>query len=94
MSYSADFGPTADDYAAFRAGFPAACFDRLRALGIGLPGQRVVDLGTGTGALARGLAGAGARVVGIDPKAEMLAAARRLAEDEELDIAFERGSAE
>ena len=56
-----DFGKTADDYAAHRAGFPRALFDRLAAMGIGRSGQRLLDLGTGTGTLARGFAGGGPR---------------------------------
>lgn len=51
-----DFGRTADDYARHRAGFPDSLFKRLSELGIGLEGQDVVDLGTGTGTLGRGFA--------------------------------------
>ena len=36
-------------------------------MGIGLPGQHVVDLGSGTGALARGFAIRGCVVTGVDP---------------------------
>jgi predicted RNA methylase len=53
-----DFAKTAEDYRRHRAGFPGSFFDRLAAYGIGHVGQRVVDLGTGTGTLARGLRGA------------------------------------
>ena len=73
-----DFGKTAADYATHRAGFPAVLFERLGALGIGLPGQRILDLGTGTGSLARGFARRGAAVTGLDPSAALLAQARRL----------------
>jgi SAM-dependent methyltransferase len=72
---------TAGDYAAFRAGFPDEFYNRLVAYGIangtGAP-QRALDLGTGTGTLARGLARRGWRVTGLDISAEMLDAARRL----------------
>jgi 2-polyprenyl-3-methyl-5-hydroxy-6-metoxy-1,4-benzoquinol methylase len=57
---SVDFGRTAGDYAAYRAGFPDEFFSRLADMNVGLDGQRVVDLGTGTGALARGFARGGA----------------------------------
>ncbi|HEY1331406.1 MAG TPA: class I SAM-dependent methyltransferase [Actinomycetota bacterium] len=73
-----DFGRTAEDYARYRAGFPAALFERLLALGIGSPGQRVLDLGTGTGSLARGFALAGCDVIGMDVAEPMLRMARRL----------------
>jgi SAM-dependent methyltransferase len=39
-----DFGRTASDYARHRPGFPDAFFDHVRTLGIGLPGQRVLDV--------------------------------------------------
>ena len=51
-----DFGRTASEYGKHRAGFPDSFFDRLQRLQIGVPGQSVVDLGTGTGTLARGFA--------------------------------------
>ena len=94
MTFSADFGPTARDYATFRAGFPPECFTRLKALRIGLEGQHIADIGTGTGTLARGLAHGGARLVGIDPKPAILEAARRMAMEEGLEIAFRPGTAE
>jgi SAM-dependent methyltransferase len=78
LGVDADFGRTADDYARHRAGFPPSLFDRLGAYGIGAAGQTVVDLGTGTGSLARGFALRSCRVVGIDPADELLAQARRL----------------
>lgn len=40
------------------------------------PGEDILDLGCGDGALTERLAQAGARVVGIDPSAEFVAAAR------------------
>jgi len=72
---------TADDYASFRAGFPDEFYDRLAAYGIasdGRPQKRALDLGTGTGTLARGLAVRGWRVTGLDISAGMIGAARRL----------------
>jgi SAM-dependent methyltransferase len=68
-----DFGRTADDYAAHRAAFAPALFERLRRdFGIGRPGQSVLDLGAGTGLLARGLATAGCDVIQLDVSPELL----------------------
>mgnify|MGYP001204066085 CR=1 FL=1 len=94
MNHSVNFGLTASDYGKHRAGFPPSLFERLAPYGIGEPGQQVVDLGTGTGTLARGFASRGCDVIGIDPAAAMLAEARRLADAVALTIDFRLGKAE
>ncbi|MFC7440543.1 class I SAM-dependent methyltransferase [Laceyella putida] len=76
MSHSVDFGSVAKDYAKWRNDFPLGVFDQLRALGVRLADQRVVDLGCGSGVLSRELAKQGAMVTGIDPSPELLAEAR------------------
>jgi len=73
-----DFGRTASDYALHRAGFPEAFFERLFADGSVQPGNIVLDLGTGTGSVARGLARRGCEVTGLDPSAPLLAQAAEL----------------
>lgn len=78
---SVDFGRTATDYGRHRADFPPALFARLKLHGVGLPGQRVLDLGAGTGALSRSLAAGGCQVIALDPAFAMLREARRLADD-------------
>ena len=89
-----DFGRTAKDYAAHRAGFPRELFVRLSAMGIGRSGQRLLDLGTGTGTLARGFARRGASVMGVDPAEPLLLEARRLAALEGVNVDFRVGRAE
>jgi len=89
-----DFGLTADDYARHRAGFPDSFFERLAAQGIGVAGQTLVDLGTGTGTLARGFARRGCRVVGLDPAAPMIAQARQLGERAGLTVEYRQATAE
>jgi len=81
-----DFGRTAADYARHRAGFPEQLFERLAARGIGRTGQRVLDLGSGTGSLARGFARRGARVTALDISGDLLARARALAVEEGVEI--------
>jgi SAM-dependent methyltransferase len=73
-----DFGKTANDYAKHRAGFPEAFFQRLLADGLVRAGQVALDLGTGTGTVARGLAMHGCAVTGLDPSADLLAQAAEL----------------
>jgi 2-polyprenyl-3-methyl-5-hydroxy-6-metoxy-1,4-benzoquinol methylase len=89
-----DFAKTAEDYRRHRAGFPDSLFDRLAIQGIGRAGQRVVDLGTGTGTLARGFARRGCRVIGIDPAAPLLAQARDLDRAAGVEIDYREARAE
>jgi SAM-dependent methyltransferase len=89
-----DFGRAAHDYARHRAGFPPSLFERLRHLGLGIPGQRVLDLGTGTGSLARGFARAGALVTGLDVSPLLLEQARALDRLEDLHIDYRVARAE
>jgi len=86
--FSADFGRTADDYVAHRVGFPGSFFARLAMQGIGVAGQDVLDLGTGTGVAARALAGHGCRVVGLDIAAASIAAARALDREAGVDTDY------
>jgi SAM-dependent methyltransferase len=58
------------------------------------PGMRFLDVGTGTGAVARRAALAGADVVAVDPAAGLVETARRLAAADDLDIRFDVGDAE
>jgi SAM-dependent methyltransferase len=76
--------PHLADYATHRPGPPPRLYDLLAALGVGGAGQRVLDLGTGTGLVARELARRGAVVSGIDVAAGQIAAARASARGEGL----------
>lgn len=75
---SLDFGRAAADYSKHRQGFPEALFERLAAHGVGLAGQRLLDLGSGTGALARTFARRGAVVTALDVSTELLRSAAAL----------------
>lgn len=89
-----DFGKTSEDYATHRAGFPDSFYQRLAAMGIECAGRDLVDLGTGTGTLARGFARRGARVLGIDPSDDMLSRAKTIAAADKLAIKFINATAE
>ena len=90
----ADFGKTADDYRKHRAGFPTSFFEELQSRGLMRGFEKVADVGTGTGTVARGLAEIGCEVVGVDPSKDMLSAAETMAEERGLVIEWRRGSAE
>lgn len=89
-----DFGRTAGDYAQWRQGFPAEFYSRLASLGVGLPGQDLLDLGTGSGLLARDFARRGCRVTALDPSTELLAEAARQTAEQGLHVAYHQGWAE
>ena len=94
MATKPDFGKTAADYARHRPSFPPELFARLAALGVGTPGQRVLDLGAGTGALGRELARAGCAATYLDPSPELLAEARRLDAEAGVTAEYVEGVAE
>jgi len=89
-----NFGDTAADYSAHRQGFPPAFFQRLADANLIGPGQRVLDIGTGTGTLARGAAQAGSRVTAIDIAPELLAEARKLDAQAGVEVAYHVSPAE
>lgn len=70
---SRGFARASEEYERGRPGYPEAAVALLAAeLGIG-PGSTVVDLAAGTGKLTRSLPPLGARVIAIEPIAEMRA---------------------
>jgi SAM-dependent methyltransferase len=89
-----DWSSAAADYARFRGGPPERWFETLAAQGLGLPGQRVLDLATGTGLVALRLARAGCVVSGIDVAAGQLEEARAAAREQGLAADFHRAPAE
>ena len=58
------------------------------------PGQRILDLSTGTGWTSRVIARRGATVTGVDIASQLLAAARAIADREALRISYQIGDAE
>lgn len=90
----ADFGKTASDYGRHRAGFPDEFFDRLSATGILRAGMRALDLGTGTGTLARGLALRGCEVVGLDRAAPLMEQAAELDRNAGVVVRYLNAAAE
>jgi SAM-dependent methyltransferase len=89
-----DFGKTAVDYGRYRAGFPDALYDRLIMAGVVAPPCSVLDLGTGTGTLARGFANRGCAATGLDPSSDLLAEARRIDAEAGVHVQYVEGHAE
>jgi 2-polyprenyl-3-methyl-5-hydroxy-6-metoxy-1,4-benzoquinol methylase len=78
----------------YRPGYPASFYAILHAVGIGTRRQTILDLGTGTGVLARAFAKQGVFVIGIDISEAHIAAAYRLALQEHLTVYFATCAAE
>lgn len=70
------FGATVEDYRRYRPDYPEALLDWIVAEAELSPGDRVIDVGCGTGISSRQLAARGLAVIGVDPNDAMLAAAR------------------
>jgi SAM-dependent methyltransferase len=83
-----DWSKTSADYGAHRPGPPPSFYARLRALGVGSQGQRILDLGTGTGLLAREFAKNGCIVSGTDIAQGQIEEAISLAKEAKLDCDF------
>ncbi len=89
-----DWGRVSEDYARYRDIYPEAFYQKMIELGLCTRGQRVLDLGTGTGVLPRNLYRFGARFTGVDIAENQIAQARRLAREAGMDIDFAVSSAE
>ena len=89
-----DFGQVAADYGRYRAGFPPRFFKRLFADGWVMPDDRVLDLGTGTGTIARGLALRGCHATGLDSEQHLLTEAARLDREAATGVTYVEGRAE
>lgn len=70
------------------AGYPDSYFLLLQQLGIGLKNQDILDVGTGTGALALPFARQGSHVTGVDISKGQIEAAKTLASQKKLNIRF------
>lgn len=83
-----DWGKTSRDYAKYRDIYPEEFYQYLQKQGIGGKGQRVLDIGTGTGVLPRRMYPWGGRFVGVDVAENQIAEAEKLARQGGMDIEF------
>ncbi|MBQ1464876.1 MAG: class I SAM-dependent methyltransferase [Ruminococcus sp.] len=89
-----DWGRTSTDYAKYRDIYPPVFFQKVADLGLCVKGQKVLDLGTGTGVVPRCMYKYGADWVGSDISDNQIAQAKILAEKDGMDINFVVSSAE
>jgi cyclopropane fatty-acyl-phospholipid synthase-like methyltransferase len=83
-----DFGKTAEEYAKYRDIYPDSFFAEIFSYGIGLPGQKVLDLGTGSGVVPRSMVKYGAEWTGADISEEQIAQAVKLSRAAGADISY------
>jgi SAM-dependent methyltransferase len=89
-----EWGRTSSDYADHRPNYPDEFYQLLAGRGIGVPGQQILDLGTGVGFLAQKFAEQGAEVIGIDIDAGQLAVARQRARAAGVSVDYRQAPAE
>ncbi|WP_028518144.1 class I SAM-dependent methyltransferase [Ruminococcus flavefaciens] len=89
-----DFGKTSKGYAKYRDIYPKEFYKKLVDCGIGVSGQKCLDLGTGTGVIPRNMYQYGAEWTGTDISENQIAQARLLASANKMDIDFQVVSAE
>lgn len=89
-----DWGKTSEDYAKYRDIYPEIFYQTMVQRGIGVKGQKILDLGTGTGVLPRNMYRFGADWTGIDISPEQIEQAKLLSEGNNMDNRFLCVSAE
>ncbi len=89
-----DWGKTSEDYAKYRDIYPNEFYKKVVDLGLCVKGQRVLDLGTGTGVLPMNMYPYGAEFVGTDISENQISQAKELAKRRNMEITYEVASAE
>lgn len=75
---SFDWGKTSEDYAKYRDIYPDFFYEKILERGVGLKGQKILDIGTGTGVLPRNMYSHGASWIGTDVAENQIAQAKSL----------------
>jgi len=89
-----DWGKTSEFYAKYRDIYPDIFYQKVADRGLCVKGQKVLDLGTGTGVLPRNMYKYGAKWTGTDISPEQIEQAKKLAKEAGMDIDFQAVSAE
>ena len=89
-----DWGKTSENYAKYRDIYPQEFYSCLTERGLCIKGQRVLDLGTGTGVIPRNMYRFGAKWTGCDISENQIEQAKLLAAKEGMDIDFFAAPAE
>ncbi len=87
-----DWGKISSDYAKYRDIYPDEFYQKIVSRGLCIKGQKVLDLGTGTGVLPRNMYRFGANWTGIDISENQIEQAKRLSYG--MNISYRAVSAE
>lgn len=80
-----DWGRTSADYAKFRDIYPEEFYSKITGRNLCIDGQRVLDVGTGTGVLPRNMHHYGAKWTGTDISENQIEQAKALSEGTDVD---------
>lgn len=83
-----DWGKASRDYAKYRDIYPVDFYNKLSDNGLCISGQKVLDIGTGTGVLPRNMYHLGASFVGADISENQIKEAERLSKEQSMDIKY------
>ena len=89
-----DWGRTSEEYARYRDIYPEVFYRKIADRGLCVSGQKVLDLGTGTGVLPRNMHRYGAEWTGTDISPEQIEQAKILSERQGKQITYYAVSAE
>ncbi len=83
-----DWGNTSEDYAKYRDIYPKEFYQSILDLGLCRDGQKILDIGTGTGVLPRNMYQYGGKWIGTDISENQIEQAKRLSAEKGMDIGF------
>lgn len=89
-----DWGKTSADYAKYRDIYPDIFYEKIAQRNLCIKGQKVLDLGTGTGVLPRNMYRYGAEWVGTDISENQILYAKELSKENNLNIEYKVSAAE
>ena len=89
-----DWGRVSKEYAKYRDIYPKEFYQKIVDLNLCVKGQKVLDLGTGTGVLPRNMYEYGADFMGTDISENQIKFAKILAQEKNQNIQFLTSSAE